>query len=61
MDGLKLLTVREVARVCSLSVRQIWKLLKSGDFPHPVRIATSVRWRERDLADWVNSLREVKQ
>ena len=47
----QLLTVREVARLCKVSVRQVWRLVAQGDLPEPIRLgAKSVRWREADIA-----------
>lgn len=49
----QLLEVREVARLLKISVRQVWKLSASGALPTPVRIARSVRWRARDIDQFV--------
>jgi excisionase family DNA binding protein len=49
----KLLTVRDVAAMLSVSTRQVWKLTASGKLPEPVRLGRSVRWRESDLAEFI--------
>ena len=40
---LKLLTVKELADLLGLSVRQVWKLLSQSRLPPPLRISRSVR------------------
>ena len=51
----ELLTVREVASALKVSVRQVWKLHSSGRLPAPVRLSRSVRWRQDELASWINA------
>jgi excisionase family DNA binding protein len=48
-----LLTVRQVAAQLNVSTRQVWKLASSGRLPAPVRLARSVRWRESDIARFI--------
>ena len=52
----RLLTIRETAARCGLSVRQIHKLISSGRFgPEILRISRSVRVRESGLEAWFAS------
>lgn len=46
----RLLTVREVAALLGICTRQVQKLIASGRFIPPLRLAKSVRWRESDIA-----------
>ena len=48
-----LLTVEEAARELRVSKRTVWKLLKAGSFPEPVKVAGLTRWRRRDLDVYV--------
>lgn len=52
---MELYDVKAVARLTSLSVRQIWKLTASDRFPKPLRISRSVRWRRCDIENWINA------
>ena len=52
MDKL-LLNVKEVAALCSMSVRNIYRLTDEGRMPKPVRIGGAVRWRRVDIEKWV--------
>lgn len=49
----RLLRVQEVGQRLGVSARQVWKLLAAGRLPAPVRLARSVRWRESDLARFI--------
>ena len=48
-----LLTVEEVSQLVGISVRQIQRLKRWERFPKVVRIGSSVRWRRRDVEQWV--------
>jgi len=52
---MELLTVRQVAAMLKLSTRQVFKLSTSGRLPEPVKLARSTRWRESDIARWIES------
>lgn len=52
--GDRLMTVREVAARMGVCGRQVQKLLASGRFPLPVRLGRSVRWREGDIALFID-------
>ena len=52
----RLMRRREVERVTGMSRASIYRLMRSGRFPLPVRVgATAVRWKESDIADWIES------
>ena len=51
----RLLTVHEVASICGLSVRSIWRLSEKGDMPGPMSIGGSRRWKESELRQWISS------
>lgn len=59
-----LLDVRDVAKTLRISVRQVWKLVKAGQIPPPVRLARSVRWQrklfEKFIADGCRIERSVQ-
>lgn len=43
---------RKVAERYSVSRTTIWRWVRSNDFPHPVKIAGTTRWRLADLEAW---------
>ena len=51
-----LLTLNEVSEAVGFSVTKINSLMRAGRFPMSVRIDGNVRWRTRDIQDWVNNL-----
>ncbi|MEC8081456.1 MAG: AlpA family phage regulatory protein [Pseudomonadota bacterium] len=47
----------EVERLTSLHKSSIYRLMKEGKFPKPLRLSTMrVAWRLADIEAWVNSL-----
>jgi len=49
----RLLTARELSERLCVSLRQVFRLRSAGRLPAPVRLGGSVRWRERDINDWI--------
>ncbi|UTV98791.1 AlpA family phage regulatory protein [Marinomonas rhizomae] len=50
---------REVEHLTSLRKTTIYKLIKEGKFPKPLRISPMrVAWRLTDIESWVQSLEE---
>jgi len=50
----KLLSAEDLAKMLSLSRRQIFRLNSSGRIPASVRIGGAVRWRlEEDIQPWI--------
>ena len=51
-----LLTRREVEARCGLSRSSLYRLMRLGRFPEPIRVAIrAVRWREREIEDWLST------
>ena len=55
-----LVNVRDVGRMLGISGRTVWKLLKNGQFPEPVRIGRSTRWRVSDVEEHIRKLAEER-
>ena len=59
MELERMLRLPEVAVVTGLSKTTIWRRVRSGDFPVPVRLgglgSRSVGWRESKIKDWLDS------
>jgi excisionase family DNA binding protein len=55
--GADLLTAQQVARRLAVSVRTVWRMLERDELPAPVRYNRKlVRWRTRDIEQYVESL-----
>ncbi|WP_419923379.1 helix-turn-helix transcriptional regulator [Candidatus Poriferisodalis sp.] len=49
-----LLCRAEVERLCGLSTSSLYRAMRRGDFPEPLRIgARAVRWRSDEIASWI--------
>ena len=49
----RLMTVKEVSELLSISERKLWQLTHDGEIPH-VRIGSrTIRFDEADLAAWL--------
>ena len=55
----RIMRIPEVVEVTGLSKTTIWRRVKSGDFPPPVRLGSlatrSVGWREGEIKRWLDS------
>ena len=52
----RLLRRQEVEELTGLSRASIYRLMRSGRFPLPVRVsASAVRWKASDIAAWIQS------
>ena len=49
-----LLSVADVARMLSVSVRYVWRLRDSGNLPAPIYLGRTVRWRKAALESWLS-------
>lgn len=51
-----LLSRRSVEAITSISRSSIYRLLKAGEFPTPVRVsANRIAWREADIRLWIEA------
>ena len=52
----RLLRRRQVEEITGLSRSSIYRLMRNGDFPSPVRVGPSaVRWKASDISAWLES------
>ena len=49
----KLLNARALAKRLSVSVRQVHRMNKAELIPASLRIGGCVRWREREISEWM--------
>ncbi|MCL2646824.1 MAG: helix-turn-helix domain-containing protein [Phycisphaerales bacterium] len=54
-SNLGLLDVKAVAAFCTCSTRHIHRLRDAGKMPAPVKIGALVRWRRREIMDWITA------
>ena len=47
-------TAKQVAAHLNISVRQVWRLNSTERLPKPVRIGSCVRFRTRDIINYVD-------
>jgi predicted DNA-binding transcriptional regulator AlpA len=56
-----LLSVAHVAAFLGTSARGVYNRLHRGsDFPPPIRIGSSLRWRVEDITAWLDDHRDVE-
>ena len=51
-----LLSAGQVAEYVGMSRRWIYRAMSAGEFPRPVKIGKSTRWRRADLDQWIAEL-----
>jgi predicted DNA-binding transcriptional regulator AlpA len=51
--GEGLLSVKRLAVLLDLSVRQIWRLVAARQFPSPVYIGHAARWRWSEVEEYL--------
>ena len=60
----RMLRTPEVVRLTGLSKTTIWRRVRSGDFPVPVKLGSlgtrSIGWREAELEEWLENRPEIK-
>ena len=56
---MQLLRVKDVERELGISRTTIWRLVKAGAFPTPLRITSkAIAWRRSDIEAWQEQLAE---
>ncbi|QEG37364.1 helix-turn-helix transcriptional regulator [Bythopirellula goksoeyrii] len=50
-----LIDARQVASFLNVSTRTVWRILSSGQIPHPVRIGRAVRWNCDEIRSWARA------
>jgi predicted DNA-binding transcriptional regulator AlpA len=51
-----LLTIAEMAKLCGIGERSLWRLSRSGGAPRPVKIgSTTVRYRRDEYLAWIEA------
>ncbi|MBK6788741.1 MAG: AlpA family phage regulatory protein [Betaproteobacteria bacterium] len=50
-----LVPVDAAAVICALGISTIWRRVKDGRFPAPIKVQRSTRWRAGDLRAWLQA------
>ena len=53
LDHHRLISAKELARMLSLSKRQVFRLNSCGKIPAPIRIGGAVRWSAEEISAWL--------
>ena len=48
-----LITVKDLARMLSVSERSVWRLVSAGRIPIPIKIGSFVRWHRDEIEHWI--------
>ncbi|MCB1350036.1 MAG: helix-turn-helix domain-containing protein [Maritimibacter sp.] len=59
--GPALLTPQEVADRLKISLRHVYNLVGAGDLPPPLKVGRLSRWREADLASYLERLAQISR
>lgn len=56
----RLLDAKSVMECTTISRTELWRRVKEGEFPAPVKLGTQrIAWRASDVADFIASLAPV--
>ncbi|MDR1745523.1 MAG: helix-turn-helix domain-containing protein [Planctomycetota bacterium] len=50
-----LVDAKEAARLCCISESMLYKLNTAGKMPAPVRLGSLLRWKRRELLEWIEA------
>jgi prophage regulatory protein len=58
MSEIRLLRLAEVAAQVGLGKTKIYEMIRSGDFPEPMKVGKASRWRNTEVSRWIEASRE---
>lgn len=60
-DPLQLIRIKEVARLLSVNLWTVRRLVAKGDFPKPIRVTPTIpAWRKSDVEAWLKAREGVQ-
>lgn len=60
MSDIALLTDKQVAELLSIHQITVWRWVREGKLPAPIKITSgATRWRRADIAAWLNAKKEA--
>ena len=54
-NEIRLIDVKELSRLLAVSPRTIWRMQSHGKLLPPIRVGGSVRWRAKDVVQWIEA------
>jgi len=54
----QLLTLKEVVEIVGFKKSTIYKFIKKGKFPRPLKFGKSSRWTKSEINEWINNLKQ---
>lgn len=48
----RMISMRELMSICSISRTSIYRMIESGELPKPTHVGVSPRWFESDIEAW---------
>lgn len=59
-DRNQLLRKREVLQIVHFSESTLWRLVRQGRFPRPLKLSANITaWRADEVAQWIETRRRV--
>lgn len=58
MSELRLLRLAEVTAQVGLGKTKIYEMIRSGEFPEPMKVGKASRWRNTEVSRWIEASRE---
>lgn len=55
METPEMLDAHATATMLGVSTRTVWRMRDSGACPAPLKILGAVRWRRKDLLEWLDA------
>ena len=52
----KLLPIKEVANIVGFKPSTIYKFIHTKQFPKPIKIGRSSRWKLQDINEWIKNI-----
>ena len=59
-QSISLLRDRDVAHSLNISVSSVWRRVRDGTLPQPIRIGYLSRWSEADIGDAIDRAKYVR-
>jgi excisionase family DNA binding protein len=57
----RLMTIEQVAGLMKVHQTTVWRMVKQGTFPPPVKLGSIRRWRATEYNRWLDELGRAKE
>lgn len=55
-----LMDQKDVLATAKISRTTLWKMIKDGRFPKPIKIGSALRWKPETVQTWLENLEAVQ-